>query len=283
MVCVQTSKDVNLSPKSKSRLIFIISAFFPCLVYPLPLICLEPPDDHREKKKTDIYLEKTVSEELNNDSRVSPYGLTVTVDNGEVTLQGQVDDLHARQAAEQSIRCKIGVRQVKNLIQLRRKPQQADDTDLAGMVEESIRRNPYVYNYEISVSVSDGRVVLSGVVGSAFEKDQAGRAASGVKGVTAVYNWINVSPDKLFTASSSLKLSDSTWQMISKIDSIYLSGGLQAPLIISLNSNYWSNSLAKDIVPYKKKNIYGNPETGYREYFNFMGLGVFLIKKIIGK
>ena len=48
--------------------------------------------------------------------------------------------------------------------------------------------NPNVDKFKIEVSADKGKIFLTGNVDNKFEKDAAGKAASSVKGVTAVQN-----------------------------------------------------------------------------------------------
>jgi len=296
-----------LSPQSKNRqqqhlstfirgilvanlwLIFIISALIPSLMYPASVMDQESLDNNKVIRNADAnnrntYLEKVIFDELINDPRVSPYGLTVEVDNGEVILKGLVNNLFGKQAAEENIKNKLGVRHVKNLIQVNRKPQKISDTEISSMLNEIINSNPYTYRYEISVFVSKGKVKLSGIVSNSFERDQAEQAAACVEGITTVDNMITVSKNYIFNTNNSLKQTvenDPVLQSI--INSYYKSNGLNSHLTFSIDNNYWIKSLAENNIPQDQMHIYGNPETGRYEYFNFVGLFMFMIKTIINE
>lgn len=136
------------------------------------------------------------------DPRILSSELEILVDNGIVTLKGRVENLAAKQAAEQDAENTAGVWQVKNHLKVRpdligpqTRPMPDLDADLARDVRVALARNPYLYQHEISVTVNNHLAVIRGMVDSAFEKKMAAEAASRVRGIAAVENRLELKRD----------------------------------------------------------------------------------------
>ena len=118
--------------------------------------------------------------------------IDVTVQNGKVTLRGEVDWSYQSSAAANSVRYLRGVRDVINLIQLKQPKVSASDVQ-AG-IERALLRAAEVDADRIRVRTDDSHVRLTGTVRSWPEKREAGFAAWRAKGVTKVTNDIEVRP-----------------------------------------------------------------------------------------
>lgn len=146
---------------------------------------------------TDAEIEQAVIDALEDAPRVSPVDIEVDVDDGEVTLRGDVDNLHAKRLAGRHARAIVGVWRVNNRIKIA--GEAPSDRRLELDIRTSIAENPYLESFEIDVSVDDGIVYLLGMVDTAFEKAQAGELAGNHIGVKSVKNHIDIG-----TATSSI-------------------------------------------------------------------------------
>jgi osmotically-inducible protein OsmY len=117
--------------------------------------------------------------------------ITVTVKDGWITLDGNVDWYYQKNAAEFAVRYLQGVRGVTDDIKV--KPR-VSATEVKHKIEEALKRNAEVDARRITVSSSDGKVTLWGNVRSWMEKDEAETAAWAAPGVTQVKNQISVVP-----------------------------------------------------------------------------------------
>ncbi|MDX1521670.1 MAG: BON domain-containing protein [Anaerolineae bacterium] len=141
--------------------------------------------------RTDEEIKWAVEGAFLYDPRLIGFNVEVDVRGGVVTLTGVVDNLRAKQSAEQDAGNTIGVWQVKNYLKVR-PVQPPDDLEIAEYVREVLLWNPDVDRHQIVVSCHDGQVYLSGTVSSQYEKDQAEDVANRVRGVVEVINNLRV-------------------------------------------------------------------------------------------
>jgi osmotically-inducible protein OsmY len=118
--------------------------------------------------------------------------IEVTVQNGKVTLRGDVHWAFQRVAAVHSVRNLRGVRDVLDFIQL--KQPKVSPSDVSAGIQRALVRAAEVDADRIRVRAEDGEVTLTGTVRSLAEKWEASSAALRAKGVTRVINNIEVHP-----------------------------------------------------------------------------------------
>jgi osmotically-inducible protein OsmY len=118
-----------------------------------------------------------------------PHGVKATVQQGWVSIEGEVDWNFQRNEAERAVRDLLGVRGVTNLIQLRPsvQPKQVKDR-----IQRTFHRSAQIDAEHINVSAEGGRVTLSGNVRSWSERAEAEHAARAADGVTDVDNQLHV-------------------------------------------------------------------------------------------
>ena len=113
----------------------------------------------------------------------------VEVDNGWVTLTGQVDWPYQFSSAEQCVRPLLGVRGVSNQVVI--KPR-VRGKDIAGEITAALTRHAQREAGHIEVAVEGSIVTLSGKVDSMAEHDAAVGAAFGTRGVSTVVDKLEV-------------------------------------------------------------------------------------------
>lgn len=118
----------------------------------------------------------------------------VTVEDGWVTLEGDVDWNFQREEAERAVRKLTGVKGVTNLITVREQPA---PSDIKKQIKEALERGAEFDAERINIEVEGHKVILTGTVRSFAERRDAERAALNAPGVTQVENRLTVDPSLL--------------------------------------------------------------------------------------
>ncbi len=140
---------------------------------------------------TDMAITDAVEDEIIIDPAVSITGIDISTENGVVTLTGTVNNILAKERAEKIAETVKGVRAVVNTINVV-PPVMRSDMEIRDDITDALLDHPATESYEVSVSVEDNVVHLTGNVESWQERTLAGKVARGVKGVREVNNDINV-------------------------------------------------------------------------------------------
>jgi osmotically-inducible protein OsmY len=126
--------------------------------------------------------------------RELPYsyeGIKAVVEDGWVTLEGDLEWHYQRERAENAVRYLKGVKGVTNKIVL--KPRVAP-ADVKAKIQQAFQRSAEVDAGNIIVETSGSVVTLRGAVRSWAERQEAERAAYAAPGVTKVDNRITIDP-----------------------------------------------------------------------------------------
>lgn len=141
-------------------------------------------------KRTDTDIAKAVENALNWDVAVPNDRIKVTVEDGWVTLEGNVDWQYQRQSAEDDVQNLSGVKGVSNNIVL--KPT-VSPANIKSQIEDALKRNAILDAQNIRVQADGSKVTLTGSTSSWTEREEAEDAAWAAPGVTDVNNLITVS------------------------------------------------------------------------------------------
>ncbi|MCU0712413.1 MAG: BON domain-containing protein [Pirellula sp.] len=112
------------------------------------------------------------------------------VENGWVTLNGEVTWGFQRHSAEEVVRYQAGVKGVSNHITLKSLVKSADVKEL---IEQALKRNAIIDSDQVTVTTKGGMVTLGGSVRSWDQRREAYSAAWKAPGVTGVENNLVVS------------------------------------------------------------------------------------------
>ncbi len=140
-------------------------------------------------ERTDTDLARAAREALQWDVAVPSDGVKITVSNGWVTLDGDVDYDFQKRAAQRAIYRLVGVKGVSNLIAA--KPR-VPVGDVKRDIEQVLVRNARTDAHNIQVEVEGRRVILRGTVASYAEKQAAEDTAWAEPGVTDIENHVVV-------------------------------------------------------------------------------------------
>lgn len=144
---------------------------------------------------TDKDIKQTVQGALDWEAGLDAKDIGVSVDEGVVTLRGNVNSYGEKVTAERVALRVYGVKAVANDLAVRlAKEFERNDTEIAQAVVLALKWNMRVPNEKVTVTVSDGWVTLNGAVEWQFQKDAAGQAVRDLTGVKGVANNITVKP-----------------------------------------------------------------------------------------
>jgi osmotically-inducible protein OsmY len=143
-----------------------------------------------ETKRTDEELAAAAAERLAWDVSLPPDAVKVTVENGWITMSGEVDWYYQKAAAEQDIYRLFGVVGIVNGITIKSKVQASTISD---DIMHALHRSWFFDPKTIEVTADgEGTVRLTGKVASWHDRQVAAATAWAAPGVTAVDNEIIV-------------------------------------------------------------------------------------------
>jgi osmotically-inducible protein OsmY len=148
-------------------------------------------------RKSDSQIQQDVLRELKWDPRVEETEVGVEVENGVVTLTGNVSSWAKKFAAQEAAHRVYGVLDVANDIAVKAPGTlPVTDTDIAQAVRRTLEWDVFVPHEQITSTVSNGWVTLAGNVALWNDRDAADRAIRNLQGVRGVTNTITVTPPK---------------------------------------------------------------------------------------
>ena len=145
--------------------------------------------------KTNLEIANEVVAALKMNWSVPKDKVTVLVEDGWVTLEGELPWNYQREAAKTAVNFLAGVKGVSNNIKIKAETQ---DVIEKKDVEDAIGRSWSVDDTDINVSVSGTTVTLSGTVDSWYQKEEAGRIAWKTPGIWHVNNELAVDYEYMY-------------------------------------------------------------------------------------
>ena len=120
----------------------------------------------------DDKIRKDVEAALKTDPATEAFQIATAVEKGVVTLKGEVDSWREKQLAASVAKSVKGVRELQNNLELSFHNDRPDN-EIAAEVKETLDRDVWVDDALVHVDVTDGKVMLTGSVGSVAEKTRA--------------------------------------------------------------------------------------------------------------
>lgn len=142
-----------------------------------------------DHKRSDSEIAKTAVAALRWHAWVPDEHVKVEVEDGWVTLSGEVDWRYQLTSAEQCIRPLMGVRGITNKISVKRC---ASENDISADITAALRRQAQREAEQIEIEVDGGVVTLKGKVHSMPEHDAAVGAAWSTRGVSRVVDLLSI-------------------------------------------------------------------------------------------
>lgn len=143
-----------------------------------------------EKNLTDDSISNAIESEMLLAKGVSANDIDIEVNEGIVTLSGEVDNILAKERAKRISRMTKGVRSV--IDQIRVEAGNRSDSAVRTDILSALAVDPATDSWEIGVSVQNGKATLTGSVDSYAERELAATVTRGVKGVREVVNNMTV-------------------------------------------------------------------------------------------
>ena len=141
-----------------------------------------------EHQRSDSEIAHAVQSALTWDVDV-PQDVTASIENGSVTLEGQVIWNFQRAAAERAVRHLAGVTSVFNSVRIR---PEVSAADVKEKVEAALHRQARTDVQSIHVAISGGKVTLTGHASSWQTIEDAANAAWSAPGVTEVVDQVKM-------------------------------------------------------------------------------------------
>jgi osmotically-inducible protein OsmY len=146
----------------------------------------------RGPARTDADIAHAVRSALEWDVFVQHQHIRTTVSQGVVTLEGTADYWSQREDAQRAIKNLEGVRGIINRIEV--KPPVVPRDRMRHAIEAALERHAEREARRVSLDIADGRVTVSGVVGSYGEREAVVGAIRGTPGVRAVDDNLRIEP-----------------------------------------------------------------------------------------
>ena len=141
--------------------------------------------------RSDTDIRNAVRRRILNSSVIESEGIHVQCVDGKVTLSGKVDSYSQKREAGLLASEVRGVKDVENNITIEWTSERSDD-EIESDAVAALKRDVYLTDLPITVTVKDAVVTLEGTVGSAYEKDRVYDDVRWIRNVESVNNKLKV-------------------------------------------------------------------------------------------
>ena len=144
-----------------------------------------------QMRKADAHIAEQISRLLTWYSSLRNMDVRAEVDDGHVTLIGEVDFLYQKSLAAERVAELEAVVSVSNRITIRER-HAIDQNEVKRQITAALHRHAAVEASGIQISVADGKVILEGIVDGCRERDQIAEAVRTTHGVRDVIDNLKV-------------------------------------------------------------------------------------------
>lgn len=139
--------------------------------------------------RTDAEIAEVAIKNLTWNTNVPEQNILVKVENGWITLEGEVPWNYQKEAAKSAVKGLIGVKGVNNFIRIK---SQIPPENLKEKIKNSFLRNASIDAENVKVEITGNKAVLKGTVQSWAEKRQAEKAVWAAPGILEVENKLEI-------------------------------------------------------------------------------------------
>lgn len=140
-------------------------------------------------KRTDTDIAMAARNAIDWNASIPKDAIKVVVDNGWITLSGNVEWAFIRTAAESAVRGLLGVKGVANRITI---TPQIEPRNIKTRIEAALQRRAHLDASHIRIETNKGTVTLMGEVDSLAERDTIEQAAWNAPGVQKVVDNLTI-------------------------------------------------------------------------------------------
>ncbi|MCS3869369.1 osmotically-inducible protein OsmY [Chryseobacterium ginsenosidimutans] len=144
--------------------------------------------------KSDAEVAKEVLDAFKSNYSIPDDKIMVKVEDGWVTLEGELPWHYQKEEVERVVKYLIGVKGLINKIKVK---SELDDAIQKKDIEDALKRSS-IYDSDIKVSVLGTTVTLTGTTNSLYQKEEAGRIAWKTRGIWNVKNELEVDYEYAF-------------------------------------------------------------------------------------
>jgi osmotically-inducible protein OsmY len=145
-------------------------------------------------RRTDTEIAEAILNALKWHSAVNENKIKIKVEDGVVTLNGEVEWDYQRRAAKKAIENLTGIRAIYNFISV---TTTATPIDIKKKISDFFHRSATIDSDRVTVEIAGNKVILRGTVQSIKEKEDAELAAWSAPGIIDVDNRLEVSQEEL--------------------------------------------------------------------------------------
>jgi osmotically-inducible protein OsmY len=143
-------------------------------------------------QRTDADIARAALQALRGDEVVPNNKVKVVVNDGHLTIKGELDWQYQRLSAEKTVRSLRGMKHLVNAITLKHC---SAPSDVKAKIESALKRSAEADARHISVETHNGTAILRGTVHSIAARDEAELAAWAAPGITWVEDHITIKPN----------------------------------------------------------------------------------------